>query len=229
MACLLCLSQAAQAESRSAKTFTNERLAEIKSAEFSGVFNYENATFCVDMENNSFVIKAVCNVPISHAELWTTTATKWNGSVTWDSSSIGAMTVPDSCISGDSIVIRSAELENGYWDYGEAYWLVLSSSDAIGFSDTIYTDDYIGREILEYLYNKTGIEEAEEPRASSVVELGDMQVSVCSDQASLCDLSGRTVPMRREGDRVSFRVSRHGIYVLRYASGGCVETKKIRL
>ncbi len=132
---------------------------------------------------------------------------------------------PDSCIHNDTIVL------DGYWDYGEAYVVQVGNDKGWVSSDTIYTDDYLSQELLDFIYGPTEDAEVEEIVASATndgISIGSLTVR-CPAPATLCDLQGRQVRLEHTGIGLLFRVPRHGIYLLRTQKDGRQVARKIAL
>ncbi len=128
----------------------------------------------------------------------------------------------DSCIHNDTIVV------NGYWFFGEAYVVIVGNDMGWVSSDTIYTDDFLSQEILDYIYGSEGIETVETPVGKEGFSIGPLTLR-CPAPASLCDLQGRQVQPEHTGSYLLFRVPRHGVYLLRTRQEGRWVAHKVRL
>ena len=131
----------------------------------------------------------------------------------------------DSCIHNDTIVV------NGHWFFGEAYVVQVGNDKGWVSSDTIYTDDYLSQELLDFIYGPTEDAEVEEIVASATndgISIGSLTVR-CPAPATLCDLQGRQVRPEHTGIGLLFRVPRHGIYLLRTQKDGRQVARKIAL
>lgn len=182
-----------------------EQVAKINKASFCANFDREQKTYLSAEDLNVFGIEAVVATqhrPFTDVVLCKARTAGKDGTQT--TGTVWMTLLPEWCFGEDKVGVSSFDV-GWLWEWGEVYWLEFYGNGYVGRSDSLNTNSYIGRDILDYLYNPTGLDERV---ASDDMQVGHLSVTVGGKQASLCDLRGVSVSGRCAGGATTFRVLR---------------------
>ena len=215
LGCLCTCAQTAEAQPPTKPVITD--------VEFVGEFNYDECDFNT---NNTFVITAVSS-NFSGACL-IRGHDDWPNHRGFTGTSTCVYDIPDSCFRGDTIIVTGRDVGGEIWDWGYTYYIRVGKGWVGINSDTIYTNDYISQEILDFIYGPSNIEAVETPVGKEGISIGPLTLR-CPSPAQLCNLQGRTVEPVDTGGELLFRVPRHGVYLLRMRQAGRWVARKVAL